>query len=136
MNTEPQASVSGSERADAAAALAQLARRFDDLRANHARLARVPADLRSAVLDAVDAGVSPHALRRTCGVSTSQLTSWLENRARSNASQAPARRDAVRVFPVEQTPSAPPQAEQTLTLQLGAWSVSIRLASATPATRS
>jgi hypothetical protein len=135
MHTEPLTSGDIGERADAAAVLAQLVKRFEEFRANHARLTRVPTDLRSAVLDAVDSGVSAHAIRRACGVSSSQITSWLDGRTRSRAT--PPHRDDVRVFPVvEQSPNATPQAEQTLTLQLGAWSVSVRVASAPPTTRS
>lgn len=134
MHTEAQ--VSGGMDGDEV--LAQLAKRFANFRASHARLTRVPENLRGAVLDAADRGVSGHAIRRACGVSISQIASWQDSRARCSASpaQAPAHRDGVRVFPVEEAQSAQPQAEETLTLQLGAWSVSIRLASATLATRS
>lgn len=58
------------------ACLADLQRRFARFRDAHRRQTRTPDSLRSAALAALDQGVAPAELRRTCGLSWKQLQQW------------------------------------------------------------
>jgi hypothetical protein len=115
----------GSQRSaeGSASALAELESRFARFRREQARGARVPEELRAAVVAAVAQGVRPGELQRTCGVTWSQVMTW---QARGAAK--------VRVFSVVDEPREdPPQPLEStgggaLELRLGPWTVSVRLA--------
>ena len=117
---------------DRDAILAELAERFAAFRRANQRFTRVPRDLRAAVASAMRSGVTPTQLRRTCGVSTSQLDRW---RDRPSAGGAPSQveKECARIFSV--VDGIPPPVSNTthdttadaLELRIGPWSVSVRL---------
>jgi hypothetical protein len=127
-----------------ARSLAELERGFAEFREKNRRGARVPMELRAAVLEAVDRGVGPGKVQHACGVSWSQLAAWRSERDRSVSGQAlrPADRKRVRAFAVvDEAPVRPPHATSTtgddreLELRLGNWSVRVRLAELGPKQR-
>lgn len=108
--------------------LAELSGRFARFRREHPRGARVPGDLRAAVLAALREGVTPSDLYRACGISWGQVAAW---RAAGHPAAKPVESEvsSVRVFNVVDEP----RHEGTTTgcdleLRLGPWSVSVRLA--------
>jgi len=113
--------------------LDHLRRRFTELRRRRPRQARVPDDLRAEVLAALDGGVTQGQLRKTCGVSTSQVRDWRQARARAEAASRGRAASSARVFSVVDVPVAG-EAEaarqthraQELELRLGGWSISLR----------
>jgi hypothetical protein len=114
--------------------LADVEARFARFRAENARGTRVPSELREAALAALRAGVVAGALYRTCGISWSQLETWKAAQPSSLRGRRRTRGAAgeVRVFSVvDEKPTkgagASGQAEQDLELQLGRWSVRVRL---------
>jgi hypothetical protein len=140
--TQPSHDVPGNDRrADRRQALAfadELRKRFLRFRRENPRNTRVPSDLRAAVAAAIARGVTPGLLRRTCRLSTSQLTRWrMCSRALApvlTPAPSPAGQLPPRVFSVigEATarppglPARPPA--DGLELRLGPWSVCVRLA--------
>lgn len=114
--------------------LAALAERYSRFRQEHPRGARIPVELRTATLAALDAGVSTGELYKSCGVSWSQVVTW-QGRS-SSASQAAMDEDGptdVRVFSVVDAPAvdggeakATADGEAELELRLGPWSVTVR----------
>lgn len=97
--------------------LPELAERFAAFRGTHPRFARVPRELRAAAVAAVEAGVSGHALWRSCGVSNAQLRAW---RAAIGGE------DAVKVLSVVDEPGGATD-DSSLELRLGRFAISVRL---------
>jgi hypothetical protein len=140
--TQPSHDAPGNHRsADRRQALAfadELRRRFLRFHRENPRNTRVPSDLRTAVAAALARGVTPGLLRRTCGLSTSQLTRWRVSSRALAPVQAPPPSTAgqlpPRVFSVigeatprpSDLPAYPPT--DGLELRLGPWSVCVRLA--------
>lgn len=127
-------------RADKTAVIEDLEARFAAFRRHSRPFARIPPDLREAILAAVRQGVSPGQLRRVCGLSTSQLDQWRRpapGRGGPVAELRPAR--VFSVMDAAPAPSSPPVATSAqgdaLELRLGPWSVSVRLAPQQPAGR-
>jgi len=116
--------------------LAELARRYARFRRKHPRGARIPSELRAATLAALEKGVSPSELHRSCGVSWNQVAAW--RAARSTGDRVAREGDDatdVRVFSVVDEPALEGGApkleagrEAELELRLGSWSVTVRLA--------
>ena len=112
-------------------ALAALANRFVMFRMEHTRGARVPAELREAVLAVLRSGIAPAEVYRSCGVSWSQVIAWEASATRRGAGLKTPTVDPsrVRVFsvvdddPVPKASNSRPEFE----LRLGPWSVSVRL---------
>lgn len=105
--------------------LAKLARRFSEFRRTHPRGTRVPMELRSAALAALETGVAPMQLYRACGVSWGQVNAWKEKGAAKEGAD-------VRVFSVVDDPGSGGRevahsTEQELELRFGFWSVSVRV---------
>jgi transposase-like protein len=125
--------------AEASSALAALEGRFAQFREQHAPGTRVPEELRAAVFSALSEGVPVSALRRKCGLASSQIEGW---KASHDGGSVRGRRETakVRAFSVvddevagRATPEAVP--EQALELRVGPWAVSVRLAGQAPAGR-
>ncbi len=113
-------------RSGSEAVLAKLEVRFAEFRRSHAPGARVPTELRTAALAALERGVAAGDLYRTCRISWGQVHAWKAAAAEGEATDA-------RVFSV--VDDAPVhQVEPSLSLghglelRLGPWSVSVRLA--------
>lgn len=114
-----------------ASAVAELKERFAVFHRENPPSTRIPADLRAAVVEAIQRGVAPTRLRRSCGLSTGQLTRWRAVARGTKGSGAGASRP--RVFSVVDTPARASAAAvagppEELELRLGRWSVSVRLA--------
>jgi len=127
-------------RIDEHAIVEGLAERFASFRGRSRRFARVPRDLRAAVVAALRQGVSPGRVRRACGISTSQLELW-RRAPDAGASAGGEHRDA-RVFavvdsaPPRPSPRHPPStASGALELRIGPWAVSVRLVGQQPVGR-
>ncbi len=109
-----------------------LSRRFATFRRESPRHARVPRELRAAVVAAIGHGVPPARLRAACGVSTSQLDRW--RTASTSGASFGGELQRARVFSVTGDPSPRPvdaggwPPHDGLELRLGPWSVSVRLA--------
>jgi hypothetical protein len=105
---------------------ADLRQRFVRFRRANAPGTRIPADLRRAVLHAVQQGTSIRTLQRELGLTARQLGIW--RRSISPASS----REVARVFEVADSPVVHKDAtssdggEGALELRLGPWSVLIR----------
>jgi hypothetical protein len=129
-------------RSSAASALAELEGRFARFRRAQPRGARVPEELRAAVLAAVGQGVRPGELQRSCGVTWSQVAIWQSMRAVEQRRAGSAGPTEVRVFSVVDEPREehpePPElmGERGLELRLGPWTVSVWLAGPGPHGRS
>jgi hypothetical protein len=109
--------------------LADLSGRFARFRQEHSRSARVPGDLRAAVLAALQAGVPAGELYRACGISWGQVAAWKAASAASPPKAAEPEVPAVRVFEVIDEPGHEDNSVGSdLELRLGPWSVKIRLA--------
>jgi hypothetical protein len=132
MGRERQAGQGGRSQGEAegASALAQLEKRFAQFRSKHPRGTRYPDELRQAVLGLLGE-VAPDALYRACGVSFRQVMAWRAALSASPAKEAETEATKVRVFSVVDEQPAPgiePQAAgPELELQVGPWSVSVRL---------
>lgn len=126
----------GPGRAAEPPTLTELAQRFAQFRSNNARFTRVPQELRAAAVQAMSAGVTVSALRRRCGVSSSQVAAWQASSERGEARAEPAQ---VRAFSVvdaaPSTGALGASSDETLELRLGPWSVSVRIAAQAPAGR-
>jgi hypothetical protein len=122
-------------RSSAASALAELESRFARFRRTQRRGARVPEELRAAVIAAVSRGVRPGELQRVCGVTWSQVVTWQARRAGDQGTSGGAGPTKVRVFSVVDEPPEP-MGEHGLELRLGPWTVSVRLAGPGPLGRS
>jgi hypothetical protein len=116
--------------------LAELEGRFARFRREQPRGARVPEELRAAVVAALGQGVRPGELQRACGVTWSQVMTWQARRAGEQGASGSAGPTKVRVFSVvdepREDPAAPPESTGggALELRLGPWTVSVRLAGA------
>ena len=117
-------------------ATSPLAERFAHFRGHHPPGARVPQDLREAVLAALQQGLAPGELYRSCGLSWGQVAAWKANQremspatAAAAVTQEPA---GVRVFSVTDDPQ---RGVPELELRFGPWSVCVRLAEPVPARR-
>lgn len=115
--------------------MAHLGRRFAQFRKEHRRGARVPMELRRAVLAGLKK-VPPGDLYRTCGVTFRQVMAW--KTAATREIEPP----EVRVFEVvedeEATRWPPPTVSgsaQQLEVRIGPWAVSVRLMADEPARR-
>ena len=113
------------------AVLAKLERRFAQFRAEHPRGKRIPAELRTATLAALRAGVAPGDLYRTCRISWSQIQAW-KSGSKPERCREDTTSEEVRVFSVidpepvdRRSPTA--SEEHDLELRLGRWSVHVRL---------
>jgi hypothetical protein len=130
------------EGRSSASGLAELAGRFARFRREQPRGARVPAELRAAVVAALGQGVRPGELQRACGVTWSQVMTWQARRAGDQGASGSAGPTKVRVFSVVDEPredlAEPPESTGggALELRLGAWTVSVRLVGAGPQGRS
>jgi hypothetical protein len=112
---------------------ADLCRRFADFRRTSKARTRVPNDLRHAVLDALDQGVSMLAVRRDLGLTAEQVAGWprcalggpVEIEGESGIEDS-------RVFTVADGPAVEKpgptrsDADEALELRLGAWSIVVR----------
>jgi hypothetical protein len=122
--------------------LAELAGRFARFRREQPRGARVPQELRAAVVAALGQGVAPSELQRACGVTWSQVMTWQARHPGERGTSRSAGASQVRVFSVVDEPREDPAEapESTggrgLELRLGPWTVSVRLAGAGPQGRS
>jgi hypothetical protein len=111
----------------------ELGERFAAYRRRSRRFARVPRELRAALVGALREGVRPSRLRRACGVSAKQLELW---RLAAGAGSSGAELGRARVFSVidaAPAPGGPPlqaafSESEVLELHLGRWSISVRLA--------
>lgn len=125
-----------------ASGLAELAGRFARFRREQPRGARVPEELRAAVVAALGQGVAPSELQRACGVTWSQVMTWQARRPGDRRASASAEPTEVRVFSVVDEPREDPaEAPESmggrgLELRFGPWTVSVRLAGAGPQGRS
>jgi hypothetical protein len=101
------------------AALAVLGQRFARFRGAHRDGARIPPELRAAVMAALEQGAKQGEVLRVCKLSWSQVRSW----------KGGGPGGAVRVFAVEDAAEAPAALGEgdELQLRLGPWSVSVRL---------
>jgi hypothetical protein len=106
-----------------AAELEQLQERFARFRSGHARGTRYPQELRQAALGLLGE-VAPDALYRACGLSFRQVMAWRSAGRAAPTKEQAAEATKVRVFSVV---DAPWPAAPEVTLQLGQWSVSVRL---------
>jgi len=122
--------------------LAELKGRFARFRREQPRGARVPQELRAAVVAALGQGVAPSELQRACGVTWSQVMTWQARRPGDRRGSVSAEPTKVRVFSVVDEPrDDPAEAPESmggggLELRLGPWTVSVRLAGAGPQGRS
>lgn len=115
----------------AAACLAELEREFAGFRRAHRPQTRIPVELRSAALAALQQGVTPSALRRKCGLSLEQLQQWQGHRGKGSSAKQAAGPEA-RVFSVVGD-RAPSMVEPScrdgghlFELRLDGWAISIR----------
>jgi len=114
--------------------LAELARRFARFREEHPRGTRVPDDLRTATLAAVNSGIAPGDLQRSCGVTSTQLRAWKAGTRAAAAVPTRSSEPDVRVFSVVDEPAGQRDLMPTdstaheLELRLGPWSLRVRLA--------
>jgi hypothetical protein len=117
--------------------LARLGKRFARFRSQHLRGARYPDELRQAALGLLGE-VEPDALYRACGVCFRQVMTWKAARRSAPARALEAEPSKVRVFSVvDPQPGVGAEvepvgrvAEPELELQIGPWTVSVRLESA------
>jgi hypothetical protein len=115
----------------ASLSLEDLKRRFAKFHGKHPPQTQIPVALRRAVLAAMDQGVTRTQVRRTCGVSSSQIDQWQQSHAGLLRRRAPGAQDA-RVFAVEDdipnqgAEPADRNPEHHLELRLGGWSISVR----------
>ena len=122
--------------------LAELAGRFARFRREQPRGARVPEELRAAVVAALGQGVAPSELHRACGVSWTQVITWQARHPGERGTSRSAGASQVRVFSVVDEPRDDPaeapewMGGRGLELRLGPWTVSVRLAGAGPQGRS
>ena len=125
----------GCIRPDEMVLVADLANRFAAFRRGSPRFARVPHELREAVVAAIRQGVPPGLLRRECGVSTSQLDHWQVGFRHSGASRSGDEPPKARAFSVvgAGSPSSSGSTDwangDALELRIGPWSISVRMAS-------
>ena len=125
-----------------ASGLAELAGRFARFRREQPRGARVPEELRAAVVAALDEGVAPGELQRACGLSWTQVMTWQARHPGERGTSRSAGASQVRVFSVVDEPREDPAGApesmggRGLELRLGPWTVSVRLAGAGPQGRS
>jgi hypothetical protein len=119
-------------RPEVVTAIGDLTKRFAAFRRENPRHTRIPGGLRAAVLAAMQRGVTPTRLRRTCGLSKKQLTCWQGSswvRTPSFARVEPARVfSVVGETPLPRAAAAAVAGAEELELRLGRWSVSVRLA--------
>ena len=109
--------------------LAALSGRFAQFRREHPQGARVPADLRAAVLAALRDGEVAGDVHRACGISWGQVAAWKASSPSSTAKNVEPEVPAARVFEVVEDPRrARTSAGGELELRVGPWSVTVRLA--------
>jgi len=116
-------------------ALTFLGKQFARFRGEHRDGARIPQELRAAVIAALEQGARQGEVLRVCKLSWSQVQSWQGIGRRAQAEEeGGGHGGAVRVFAVEdetgsgsEAPAALGEGE-ALELRLGPWSVSVRLA--------
>lgn len=84
---------------------------------------RIPLGLRRQVVAALDAGVSPAAITKTCGVAWSQATRWrLVEHAGGVAAAAP---QAQVLSVVDTGAPAPASSGDGVELRVGSWRISV-----------
>lgn len=109
--------------------LADLSARFARFRQEHLRGARVPRDLRAAVLAALRDGVSAGELYRACGITWGQVAAWKVASAAPPRQAAEPEGPAARVFEVIDEPRHEvTSAGYDLEVRVGPWSLKVRLA--------
>lgn len=128
---QPRLADGGQSERVGVSAVAELKERFAVFHRENPPGTRIPADLRAAVVEAIQRGVAPTRLRRSCGLSTGQLTQWRAVARGTRGSGAGTPRP--RAFSVVDTPArawaaAVAGPTEELELRLGRWSVSVRLA--------
>jgi hypothetical protein len=130
------------EGRSSASGLAELAGRFARFRREQPRGARVPEELRAAVVAALGEGVAPSELQRACGVTWTQVMTWQARHPGERKASRSAGPSQVRVFSVVDEPREDPagvpesMGERGLELRLGPWTVSVRLGGPGPQGRS
>ncbi len=111
-------------------ALTRLEKRFARFRLEHPRGGRYPDELRRAALGLLGE-VAPEALYRACGVSFRQVMTWRDAGRSAPVMEPETEAAKVRVFSVVDASPAPGFEQQAagpeLSLQLGSWSVSVRV---------
>ena len=108
--------------------LEQLAAAVDAHRDGHPRR-RLSRDLRTAVVDAIEAGAPVRAVGEACKVSASQITRWRQAAARSGDASAlsTAASASPRVLSVvDAAPREDTLLESEIELRIGGWHVSLR----------
>lgn len=109
--------------------LADLSARFARFRREHSRGARVPGDLREAVLAALRYGVAAGEIYRACGITWGQVVAWKAASAAPPRMAAEPEIPAVRVFEVIDEPRhEATSAGYDLEVRVGPWSLKVRLA--------
>ena len=88
--------------------LAELAGRFARFRREQPRGARVPEELRAAVVAALGEGVAPSELQRACGVSWTQVMTWQARHPGDRGTSRSAEGSEIRVFSVVDEPRVDP----------------------------
>ncbi|MEE8410456.1 MAG: hypothetical protein V3T05_12690 [Myxococcota bacterium] len=109
----------------------ELERRFAKFRREHPPQTRIPAPLRGAVLAAMRHGVTPARLRRSCGLSSTQLEQWQQSRGEIPVpsaldAQVPRVFSVVGDAPARGHEPTDPGREQQLELRLDGWSICVR----------
>jgi len=110
--------------------LAALEEAFAWHRQQRQGVGRIPQPLRSRLLAAVDAGVSPAAVSRRCGVTTTQIGQWRRSRSRPRPEAAQGSEpdiEAPAIIEVIDEPEEESDEPIELELGVGSWRVSIRL---------
>lgn len=112
---------------------ADLCRRFADFRRTSKPRTRVPTDLRHAVLDALDQGVSMLAVRRDLGLTAKQVAGWPRCALAAPVEiEGDSGTEDSRVFTVadgaavDKPCSTRSDADEALELRLGDWSIVVR----------
>lgn len=124
--------------------LCELSESFSRFRASRGSRRTIPDELRSAVLKALDEGLTPGRVRYACGVKATQIDTWRTTQGRSTQrASRQAASEAVtppaKILPVVPSPPLAPKASPAasgfdtasttgapLTLWLGGWSVTLQ----------
>lgn len=113
--------------------LEELARRFANFRARNQVITRIPDALRVDAVAALRQGIPKKVLRRSCGITTAQLTSWQQIGSPKKIKKAVTIKNRPpRIFSVKdknRTPHNNIEAKDNkpnLELRLGDWSICVK----------